>query len=259
MVDVSHYKLADCTLFRTPPIDVSPLQKKIEQMLVDAWRSGESAEVALGSIVGNEEFVQSLAAQIRESLEFQKSQALGVIEMQKAAALEQYGVKRDAAIMSIEDTVGVDVANKQRDVDSAASQFQQTQAAYGAVNQNLDELRGRVRRKIDSIGGVDNYKTLVRINQELNQEAPSKAASLSSSYSRFIERREQLRAARLDPKLSPNKDLEPVQQVATLDSVVRETEETVAKLESLIEPQKPKYANVFSQGWYAIKHFFGYS
>ncbi|MBI2580849.1 hypothetical protein HYV85_03495 [Candidatus Woesearchaeota archaeon] len=169
-VDVKRYERADCTLFRTPPVDVSSVGSIIEKALVRAWEQGESADYALDYLLREGSITDKLAQQIAQSLQFQRQRALETVDEEKARAIGQYAAEREQLLQSIEEALGTSIRQRQEGLQRTMGEARQQTAAYSATQLQLNELRTRVKSQISELGGVQGYNVLSRIREELIQD-----------------------------------------------------------------------------------------
>src|SRR3989338_2062679 len=168
---VEDYKLADCTLFRRPPIDFSEFNKAIETALVRAWESGNSASRTVNSMVNDSALVDSLKTQIEKNLSFQRQHALDGAAQQSAEMREQYEQQQLQEMESLSSTYGTVTAEQQKAYEEARKKAEESHKGYSAAQQQLNETRNRIKAKLESFGGRKGFEALMQINQMVTELA----------------------------------------------------------------------------------------
>ena len=88
-MNTDDYRLADCTLFRQPPVDVSKISEALEIILVQEWQRGNSVHGAVERALEDDKIVDALTEQIAPNLDFQRETALQEVdENYEASAAE---------------------------------------------------------------------------------------------------------------------------------------------------------------------------
>ena len=164
---LSDYRLADCALFRIPPIDFSNIDEVIKRAMVDAWKNGSSATNAVDAILNDYSIIEQLSEQIAENLEFQKDAALDKLDYQQKKAIAAEEFEKEQVLFEIEQTLGKEVADKERAKRDADSKVDSSNKAYTAAQARLNEMRARIEEKLQAVGGREAYEKLMRINDAL--------------------------------------------------------------------------------------------
>lgn len=164
------YQRADCTLFRQPPIDVGQMGDAIELVLVEAWKSGTSAQQAIDKVLTDTKIVDTLIEQVAQNLAFQKNVALESVEQKSEAAVATYEASKQEALAQIEESVGAKKEEKAEVRAEAQKTYQAEYATYSKAQAELDALRQRAEEKIAKIGGQKGLETLLKINEAMTTE-----------------------------------------------------------------------------------------
>ncbi len=172
---IDRYRLADCTLFRTPALDFSPVEKAVEKALLDAWNRGYGPEAALSQVSSSEKILGQLAGQIEDSLKFQRQQAIEKLEAESEAAVQSYDLQKSAQIGQLQSHYGSVLEEKNRELGRAASQMEEARRRYDAVHSSLARIRSNVDSRLGKIGGEQGYDALNRIRDSMVYGTPAGA------------------------------------------------------------------------------------
>lgn len=164
---IKDYRLADCTLFRLPPMDFSAVDKSIENALIEAWKNDNSASNTVDNIVNSSQIVEKLMNQIMQNLEFQKKAELSGADVNHKNAVESYVQQKEVTLRKIEETLGIEVSEKEKEMRKHEDELEGHHVNYSASQKRLDELRYRVEEKLKSMGGRERFEKLMQINSEL--------------------------------------------------------------------------------------------
>lgn len=176
--DIGRYRYADCTLFRVPPIDFSPVSSDIESILMKAWENGSRVDNALDMLINSGAITRKLATQITQHLQFQRESALATMQGKKEEALREYNAQREEELKSLEAALGPAMQYRQGAAREAIKKTQETRQAYSASQARLEELRSRVRSTVAELGGQRGYSTLTTIREQvLSYGAPPAQAT----------------------------------------------------------------------------------
>jgi len=167
---IDDYEKADCSLFRTPPMDFSEVGDTIEQSLVNAWRRGYSANSAINSVLEDQDLVDKLASQVSENLGFQRAMQKKRLDEQKEAQLRSHEQAYRERVERIGSTLGKDTEGKKAVYDEENEEFMQHYQIYNAAAARLAELRARVKEDLDYLGGEEGVATLLTIRNEMDPE-----------------------------------------------------------------------------------------
>ena len=180
------YVGANCTLFRTPPVDVSIVGSDIENMIVDAWKSGRSASDTLLTLLDNKEVLSELSSQVSSSLLFQRRTELDEIKDEVDTRKQKYQQNYETKIKEIDQTVGIDTQEKQKLLILAQQELKRKEQEYDASLAGLDDMRQRVREKLKNIGGEKGFEDLLRIHDYISGPVDSGVSDISREpiYSR---------------------------------------------------------------------------
>lgn len=165
------YERADCNLYLLPPIDLSEVKSALEVVLLDSWRNGVSADQAVDQILNDRTILGRLAEKIAPNLNFQATQAKEEIKAQAEATIAAYGQRIEAQRQEIQSNLGAEEITRLNAAETAKNDLQQQTVAYSAAQARLEELRTRVKQRLDAIGGTKSYETLLTINERINNTA----------------------------------------------------------------------------------------
>jgi len=168
-MNLEDFRLADCSLFRTPPIDVTAVQRALENALVDAWKQGYSADQALSNVLDNQQIIGSLAEKVSGSLEFQRETALQGAKASEEQVLARYETERQARLQEV--ATLMETERKKQTYEKTSETLVRTNSSYSASQQKLEEMRARVRERLKEVGGVSGFQTLEKIKAAVSSTA----------------------------------------------------------------------------------------
>lgn len=159
-----HYRRADCTRFRTPPFDTGAVQRKIEQMFLEAWQNGMNARDAYRQVLSDADITATLIAQVAPNLAFQRAVEVQSITADTESARVAYARRREETLAAVQGIAGQEVeVARQRYGDIQVVKGERA-AGYTATAARLEELRKRVSDRIAEIGGMEGYHALLEIH-----------------------------------------------------------------------------------------------
>mgnify|MGYP001560737630 CR=1 FL=1 len=167
------YRKADCPLFRVPPIDFSTVQEALELTIVRAWESGQNAQNTINSLLQNSQVVGTLAVQVESHLGYQRASALGLVETEKASKLAMYDQKKKEETTRVEEAYAPELREREERTRTLEGNLSRKHATYTAAQARLEEMRGRVRAKLDTLGGKKGFQTLLTLQQAITQHPSS--------------------------------------------------------------------------------------
>ena len=165
--EVKEYKKANCSLFRTPPVDFSPIKGQLEQALVQAWKSGVNAQAAVAQVLSDKSILDPLKEQIAQYMDFQKSAGMAKAEKEKLAEQARLEKEKQKKLGEIAGTLGKQAYDKKAEADATAAEGQKAQKSYDAAQSALDDMRARIMANLKELGGIEGYETLLQINEHL--------------------------------------------------------------------------------------------
>lgn len=181
MTRIDDYAKADCTLFRLPPLDFSAVSEALEIALTEAWKQGYTASDALQQALQNSEVVDKLVGQVQESLGFQQAaaqeQLTTGLEEKKAAYEQELSLK----LGEIEAEQGAQLTQYQAEVQTASEQLNTERTHYSAAQTRLEEMRARIKVRMEELGGEKKLEKLRTITKTLQE--PASYESLGSKNS----------------------------------------------------------------------------
>ena len=166
-VNLHDYQGADCTLYRVPTASLSrqsyeALQKKVIQHFL----AGYGAESLMRNIKDSD-IVDELAAQIQESLSFQR-------ETQLRSEQQEFDETRSNILDSVDERIkGIDATyNRQveetlRNGEDTASALYSAYSSYSTVAKNLQDLKKRVEAQMAQLGGPENLEKILNLNAQV--------------------------------------------------------------------------------------------
>ena len=176
-----HYRRADCTRFRTPPIDTGAVQRQIERMFLDAWQRGMSARDVYREVLSSADITATLTAQVAPNLAFQRAVEVQSITAEVEAERAAYGRQREQTLAVVQERTGQDAEAARQQYEAIQSVKGERAAGYTATAARLEELRERVSRRIAEIGGVEGYHALLEIHGVVTGK-PDTSKSAVSGY-----------------------------------------------------------------------------
>lgn len=165
------YLKADCSKFRTPPINISEYENDIEKVIVEAWRNGYDPNSTIHNLVHNSEVIGSMKNKIQESLDFQRRNVEEQVEQEKLKNLEAYGKdyqqKVEEAKKATEEAenITLKVAKEKEDI------FYKESLAYNATQARLEEMRKSINEELEQFGGQEGYEALLEIEKEISKQS----------------------------------------------------------------------------------------
>ncbi len=166
---INDYKHANCTLFRMPSIDVSVIDKKLEQTIVEAWKNGGQAQQTVDSLMQNSEVLGQLSGQIAQNVEFQKQNALRNSEMEHDERVKAHEEVFSGKINELEDAVEVQTEEQKTKLTQLGQSLQAKQQGYNAAQAQLEEMRARIKKKLGDLGGKQAFEKLINIKETLQK------------------------------------------------------------------------------------------
>ena len=171
-MEIKDYRHADCDLFRTPSINISPIQKVIEIALLKAWESGSSVERAINSIVENNELIGPLARDIAPHMATQRTYALEKVKADSYLNIRAYEIQERKKVQEVDESLGVKVRGAEQQLSEVSQTYATNLHQYSAAQARLEEMRARIRAQLDEVGGKEGYKNLMEINSAVVAESP---------------------------------------------------------------------------------------
>ncbi len=166
------YRFANCELFRTPPLDLSVVERAIEEMLLESWKNGGTAGRTISSILENEEVVGKLTDQIAKNLEYQRAKELENLGRRHADKVSGYDEEHARKIQEVEATLGAEEKARRDQLAQLDGTLQQQRQVYTAAQSDLEERRRKIRERLKAMGGREKFETLIKINESLQNPQP---------------------------------------------------------------------------------------
>lgn len=169
------YRRADCTRYRTPPIDTSAAYRRIEALFLEAWQQGRTAQQVYAQVLADQQLTETLAAQVADNLGFQRVVAVHHVRTQTAEERKTYEAERRESLAAVTETVGETVATARAQYAETQQALQRGKDGYNAIAADLEGLRKRVSDKLSQVGGASGIEALVEINNALTNTPPPRA------------------------------------------------------------------------------------
>lgn len=166
-MEINEYKKADCRLFRSPSIDISPLSKAIEEAFLKAWENGNSASNVLSSLSSSGSVIDALKDQISTHLNYQKAVYMQRVESEAQSRISAYDQEKQAKLSAIEQTIGAETAKKKEELEKTESEIKEKQNIYSASQAKLEEMRNRIKDRIKLFGGKKKLETIIAMKDTL--------------------------------------------------------------------------------------------
>lgn len=165
------FRLADCTLFRTPPLDTSIVSETIDEILLNAWQKGTSAQDAFNKVLSNKEVSKALKEKIASHLEYQRQVALSTLQEKKQEMRAQSTQEYEQQRAEVESQYGEKVAMSAEQLAAAERAKRAKEHEYTAASYQLSQLRNRVASQLEKMGGAQGLERLISLNKKLLGQA----------------------------------------------------------------------------------------
>ncbi len=247
------YRLADCTLFRLPPVDASTVDDAVQKAIFEAWQRGMSAQNAIDSVLSDKKIVGALAEQVAPNLEFQQQNAFDEIYRKLDEKRAEYEKWKDEQLQRMNNGIGAEVEKKQEEWQKANAAFLEKYKGYNAAQAQLEMLRTRVRERLEKIGGAEKYAKLLEINQAVMSDSPYQPAvgrePLYDQPNNVLEKT----SLPADVKTSPQVDANKARAIVNkkpIDLLNDKTEKSAIK----DIPEIPKPKGFFGRVWEVLNY-----
>ena len=182
---LQNYKLADCNLFRKPPVDVSTVKSRIEDMLLDAWSAKGNPQEVVSRILNDNSILESLKKQVSGNLGFQRVYGEDKIDEGKDRNLGEHTDVYNAQVKTIESEVDEEEKEREERKREAQDEYDEVNSTHSVAEADLKAMRARVRRNIKNLGGGRSVDTLVEIGT-------GKPLSRKTERRSFLEEKEEI-------------------------------------------------------------------
>ncbi len=179
------YRLADCSRFRVPPVDLSAITARLEECIVAAWQRGYDASGAINAVLSDESIVKGLAADLSDNLRFQRGVSLLEAERTKAETVAEYEADLNGQIQTIDSTLGAEAAAREEQTRQRQAEEERRRQSYNATQAQLERMRARVRERLAQVGGQKKLETLLTINDQLIQAQPATPPAYTPSEAAY--------------------------------------------------------------------------
>ncbi len=181
-MNIQEFRLANCKLYRTPPLRTDEVEDLIGDVLLQAWKNGTSARGAISQIVKDQGIVNKLGGQISKNMDFQRQAGLRKVEAQTNMRRSMYADAQKQRLAQIESTYGHKADETETELQQVQGTYQEKQRVYNAAQAKLDELRSSVQSNLDDLGGDEGIQTLLDINQTIVGDQSKKKTRAKGSY-----------------------------------------------------------------------------
>jgi len=166
-MELKEYLLADCTLYRTPPVDFSKVNSQIEKILVESWRKGGSIDGAIDKLLSSQSINSEIAEQLEKSMTFQRKIYLDSIQEKQDLEKEKYREESKERIANINERYNRDISNTKTLIDETSAEYTKTRDDYSAAQSSLNATRARIKKRLAKVGGEERLSDLLEINAAL--------------------------------------------------------------------------------------------
>jgi hypothetical protein len=164
---IDDYKKANCSWFRIPPVNFSSLEKDIEKTIMDAWRSGYDPNSAINYVINDQKIINKITGQISQSLEFQRKIGISQVKEEKEKNTEIHKKNYQERIREIREKIGEKVVLKKEKLQEEQERYTQQNLSYSASSASLEEMKYRIKDKLESLGGEKGIEALLKIEEQL--------------------------------------------------------------------------------------------
>ncbi len=164
---IEDYRLADCALFRLPPVDVSKVQDAIEDALLNAWRRGYDADSAINTVLNDEGVIGELEKQIAANLEFQRGKAMDYAGKRTQSEISIYEKFKQRGLDHILKKYSGEISEKEQEKETLYKRLTERHGSYSAAQAHLEKVRAIVQAKLKQIGGKEGFEALLEIKKAL--------------------------------------------------------------------------------------------
>lgn len=161
------YRYADCKRFRTPAVDLNVITEQVDKALLEAWQNQQNPQYAIQAIANNEELIKPLVDQIKSDLEYQREMEMQKTKTAAEERLKRIREERLRKSEAVKSQYADKVSEHEQKVAESEQQLSKQNVTYSASKQRLDELRARVRDRLQDIGGQEGYQKLDQIQSTL--------------------------------------------------------------------------------------------
>jgi len=179
---VEDYRLADCALFRLPPVDVSEVKDAIEDALLNAWRRGYNVDSAIDSVLNDDGVIGKLEKQIAANLEFQREKAMEYAGKRSQSEMDIYEKFKARGLDHILRKYSGEISEREQEKETLYERLTERHGAYSAAQAHLEKVRAIVRAKLKQIGGKEGFEALLEIKKALGYSSEGDY-SLEEAYS----------------------------------------------------------------------------
>ncbi len=247
---IEEYMLADCSLFRNPPLDFSSVKQQVTTVFMEAWEKGNSVESAINTIIEDSVIVDSLKEQIRENFEFQKDHGMKCTEYKKELSVSSHANDRDAKLSEIDKKIGTEVEKKKAKLESFQKELEENNETYNASQLRIKTMRQRVKENLSDIGNTKGKNLLAEMNATVLEYCEvEKEQIYQADASEKIQARPSI-IPRVNTKTAPI-------ETKTITTVVEDSVEQKYRAKTYVSYEM-KNQSKLSRFWRNIKKILGY-
>ncbi|HLP79600.1 MAG TPA: hypothetical protein VK158_03125 [Acidobacteriota bacterium] len=185
-MSLDEFRLAQCELFRTPPVDLKRLEAALNEAMFSAWKRGADAQRTVDSILSSESIVSQISQQIAKSHGYQQMKALDALSAEEAEKKRVLQEKREAEILAIKNQYTAKLQEQKAQLDATLNAYDKSTQEYLCAQGQLDESRAKVAAQLKEIGGEEGLAKILELDAMLEEpldEKQKKAADQSPQQS----------------------------------------------------------------------------
>jgi hypothetical protein len=186
---VEDFKYANCKLFRTPPINLKAVQEQINAALLNAWKSGNSLDAAISTVMQDSKVVQTLSNQISTNLGYQRKVGYEHVESESVRRLREFEEAKQKRLQEVDEQMGKKAAQTKEQIETERQKHQQESNVYSQTQGDFEKRRQEIMKKLKEIGGVGGLEAITRVQTELTGKdtvAANPLGDLSSKVKEMI-------------------------------------------------------------------------
>ena len=158
---IRDYRHANCELYREPIIDLSSIDPDIVTILMQAWQKGSSPNHAIDYVLGGE-IGEELRARIQPNIALQRKIALGELDAEATAKLEETERDRARRLEQIERNYMERTRPLEEEAQRTKRYLEEHTTALNATQARMRELHLRINERLRTLGGKSGVERLKR-------------------------------------------------------------------------------------------------
>jgi hypothetical protein len=167
---IQDFEKADCNLLRPVTISIEGLERRIDNRLLSAWNSGQSAANAVNAVINNSALLDELTQVIEERVRLKRTLELHRLSKKGAYIISQLNEEQEAELQMLSSSY----AGKESELEAIAQETQQrigqTHQAYSAAHAKIQTLQERIQKRLESVGGSHGLRRLQTIVEVMEPE-----------------------------------------------------------------------------------------